>query len=221
MGLLKPITANISGYRGQTGESIIMLPIFNLLMMIRCSFTIQKCILLLLLIYLNVPTMPFISPLGVYSQYTKQTKNGSISGFARVIGIVSSPETFNADVEKRDKVSLSPLVKILVTIKAAQWLVLASHRGTKQCCHQDHTQFEKRLPIPSLEIAFLFKWLQSEALNGTTSISSRNALPSLHLYEPMLPYALNTVFCNNEDATLNTPFQKSYWVYKYKSQISR
>lgn len=51
MGLLEPVTADIFGYRGQMGESISMLPVFKLLMMLRCLFTIQKCILLLLLIY--------------------------------------------------------------------------------------------------------------------------------------------------------------------------
>lgn len=51
MGLLEPITADIFVYRGQTGESIIMLPIFKLIMTLRCLFTVQKCVLLPFLIY--------------------------------------------------------------------------------------------------------------------------------------------------------------------------
>lgn len=44
-------------------------------------------------------------------------------------------------------------------------------------------------------------------MNGIASISSRNALPSLQLYDPKLPYVLNKVFCNNANTTLNTPFR--------------
>lgn len=138
MGLLEPITADIFGLQRS-----------NEWKQHHASHFQTPHDATLLFYYSKVHPSPFtdlfwtcqpyhsVSSLGVYLQYTKQTKNKIFLAMLE-LWILYHPQkclmlTLRNVVTKS---YLSPLVQILVTIKGAQWLVLASRRGTVQYCHQ-------------------------------------------------------------------------------------
>lgn len=106
----------------------------------------------------------------------KADQEQNISGYARAINTVSSPETFNTDVEKcRDRelsVTSGPDTGDYRRRPAAGFGRL---QGDSAVLPSDHTELAKRFPMPSLEMTFLFQGLrpQNETTNGSVSISSR------------------------------------------------
>lgn len=125
----------------------------------------------------SVPNMPATA----FTKFSwfNAVQEWSISGYSGVISTVSSPQTFNADIQKR-------CVGVIHHSGSDTCDYEKSRVATTGQLHEDsavlplaHAAFEKHFPIPSLKMTFLLQrlWLKHETMNESVCIKQGRLCP--------------------------------------------
>lgn len=146
------------------------------------SYTIRKCIVFLLLTdVLNLSAMQVTKFSRCTLTKCKVDWEKNVSGYSRVINIVSSPAASSVDAEKCcDKELSVTSVPDTCDYKRSSGTGFGQPYWDHVTLPSEHAQFEKCFPIPSLEMTVLSPcvWLQNEATNGSVSIPAIEGLAS-------------------------------------------